>query len=76
MGTILLSALVAHTGWHWTVERWDAFSQFPTPVIDAALLAMMIRLLMLSIAAWAAVWFVARLVGRADPAALPGEART
>jgi hypothetical protein len=28
MGTIILSALVAHTGWHWMVERWDRFRQF------------------------------------------------
>lgn len=29
MGTILLSALVAHTSWHWMTERWDILSQFP-----------------------------------------------
>jgi uncharacterized membrane-anchored protein YitT (DUF2179 family) len=28
MGTITLSALVAHTGWHWMMERWDRFRQF------------------------------------------------
>lgn len=73
VGTILLSALVAHTGWHWAAERWADFSQFPTPVIDAALLATLIRLLMLSIAAWTLVWFIARLVGHADAAAIPGK---
>ena len=62
VGTILLSALVAHTGWHWAMERYDAFSQFPTPIVDAALLAMLIRLLMLSIVAWFVVWQVARWV--------------
>jgi hypothetical protein len=29
MGVIILSALVAHTGWHWAVERWNHFRQFP-----------------------------------------------
>jgi hypothetical protein len=29
MGTILLSALVAHTAWHWMAERWEILSQFP-----------------------------------------------
>ena len=29
MGTILLSVLVAHTGWHWMTERWGVLSQFP-----------------------------------------------
>jgi len=28
MGTIILSALVAHTGWHWMLERWDRLRQF------------------------------------------------
>lgn len=28
MGTIILSALVAHTGWHWTIERADHLNQF------------------------------------------------
>ena len=23
IGTIILSALVAHTGWHWMTERWE-----------------------------------------------------
>ena len=23
METIVLSALAAHTGWHWMTERWD-----------------------------------------------------
>ena len=28
MGTIILSALVAHTGWHWMTERADRLRQF------------------------------------------------
>ena len=28
VGTIILSALVAHTGWHWMVERWDVLRKF------------------------------------------------
>ena len=28
MGTIILSALVAHTGWHWMWERWDVLRKF------------------------------------------------
>jgi hypothetical protein len=27
-GTIILSALVAYTGWHWMLDRWDRLSQF------------------------------------------------
>ncbi|HTQ54900.1 MAG TPA: HupE/UreJ family protein [Bryobacteraceae bacterium] len=28
MGTIILSAIVAHTGWHWMTERWERFAQY------------------------------------------------
>ncbi len=45
MGTIILSALVAHTGWHWTIERADVLSRykFERPVLNAALLASLMR---------------------------------
>jgi hypothetical protein len=28
MGTIILSAIVAHTAWHWMLERWDVLRKF------------------------------------------------
>ena len=28
VGIILLSALVAHTGWHWTIERGERLRQY------------------------------------------------
>ena len=28
MGTIILSALVAHTGWHWMIERAEVLRRF------------------------------------------------
>jgi hypothetical protein len=48
MGTIILSALVAHTGWHWMIERADRLRQFKFqwPSLDAALLALAMRWLM------------------------------
>ena len=41
MGTIILSALVAHTAWHWMMERFDRLRQFrfEWPEINAAFLA-------------------------------------
>jgi len=49
MGTIILSALVAHTGWHWMIDRADRLRQFrfEWPLIDAALLASALRVLMI-----------------------------
>jgi len=49
MGTIILSALVAHTGWHWMLDRGTRLRQFrfEWPALDAALLAMVLRWLIL-----------------------------
>ena len=33
LGTIILSALVAHQAWHWMEDRFDALAQFPWPTI-------------------------------------------
>jgi hypothetical protein len=48
MGTIILSALVAHTAWHWMIDRADQLRQFrfEWPIIDAAMLATALRVLM------------------------------
>ena len=58
IGSILLSALVAHTGWHWATERVSALMQFPWPTFDTAMLLSGVRLLMLMVAAGALVWFL------------------
>jgi HupE / UreJ protein len=60
MGTIILSALVAHTAWHWMLERGDRLSQFrfPQPSLDAALLAGALWWMMLVVAAAGFVWVV------------------
>jgi hypothetical protein len=57
-GTIVLSALVAHTGWHWMADRWERLRQFrfPSPPLDAAGLASAVRWLMLAVAVAALVW--------------------
>jgi hypothetical protein len=41
MGTIILSALLAHTGWHWMLDRADQLRRFRLdwPALNAALLA-------------------------------------
>jgi hypothetical protein len=63
-GTIILSALVAHTAWHWMTERWAVFSKYhiEMPVFDAALWASLLRWLMFLVIGGGAAWFVAGLV--------------
>ena len=48
MGTIILSALVTHTAWHWMVERWEVFSRYRIqwPTLNAAFLASAMRWMM------------------------------
>jgi hypothetical protein len=38
MGTIILSAIVAHTAWHWMADRWERLAQFrfEWPALSAA----------------------------------------
>jgi hypothetical protein len=70
VGTILLSAFVAHTGWHWMAERWGVLSQFPLPALDAALAASALRWLMLLVALAFLYWIATTFVRRpAAPAA-------
>jgi hypothetical protein len=58
VGTILLSALVAHTGWHWATERGEQLLQFPWPVVNTALLLTTVRMLIVMVAASALAWLV------------------
>jgi hypothetical protein len=60
MGTIILSAIVAHTAWHWMIDRYEVFHQYQIswPALDAAPLAKALRLLMLIAIAAGLVWLV------------------
>ena len=58
IGTILLSALIAHTGWHWATERGSALMQFPMPELTVAATLTLVRLLMLMLLAAGLVWLL------------------
>jgi flagellar biosynthesis/type III secretory pathway M-ring protein FliF/YscJ len=64
MGTIILSALVAHTGWHWMIERAGQLGQFRRPALNVSLLAAAMRWLMLTLILAALVWLVSRALRR------------
>lgn len=66
VGTIILSALVAHTAWHWMTERWGDLRQFQfvPSTFDAALAAAAMRWLMLAVILGGAVWVMVALFGR------------
>ena len=60
MGTIILSAIVAHTAWHWMTERYGILRQFrfEWPVIDALFWVSVMRWAMLVVAGAALYWLV------------------
>ena len=64
IGTILLSALVAHTAWHWTVDRGVALWRYPLPDLTLQDLAAGVRLLMVIVAAAGLVWLVSLWLGK------------
>src|ERR1700680_378106 len=59
-GTIILSALVAHTAWHWMIDRYQVLRryQFQWPVLDAALLASAMHWAMWLVIASGLYWLV------------------
>jgi hypothetical protein len=63
MGTIILSALVAHTGWHWMTDRFDRLRQyrFEWPAIDAVFFLALTRWLIVGVAVAGAAWLAVTL---------------
>jgi hypothetical protein len=64
IGTLILSVLVAHTAWHWMLERGEQLKKFPLPILDAAALASVMRWLMALMVLAALVWLVAATLQR------------
>jgi hypothetical protein len=64
-GTIILSALVAHTGWHWMLDRDTILRQyrFERPTLDAAFLSSALRWLMLFVILAGLVWLLEQTFG-------------
>jgi hypothetical protein len=65
MGVIALSAFLAHTGWHWFLERGADTLQydFVAPVMNAAFLATMLRWVMLGLIVAGTAWGLRGLYG-------------
>jgi hypothetical protein len=74
MGTILMSALVAHTAWHWALDRGNTLLGYQLPELSLQNLASGIRLLMVIIAAAGMVWVVSLWLGRPTQAPQAPEA--
>jgi hypothetical protein len=64
MGTIVLSAFVAHTAWHWLLDRGDQLRQYRWSTPDVTFLLSAVHWLIAATAAVAAVWLARELVRR------------
>ena len=60
MGTIILSALVTHTAWHWTSERFEVLRRFrfEWPAFDAVFWVAVMRWAMIAVAMLGLYWLV------------------
>ena len=56
IGVIVLSALIAHTAWHWMTERFAEARKFAWPAPDAAMAASLMRWAMAAIGLAILVW--------------------
>ena len=68
IGTILLSALVAHTAWHWATERGERFLGYPWTAPTLGDVATWMRLAMVIVAAAFVMWLISLWMGKADAA--------
>ena len=71
IGTIVLSALVAHTGWHWMIDRGSQLMlyRFQRPVFDAAFFALILQWMMLAVVLAGVAWLIFGVFGlRTAPA--------
>ena len=61
MGTILISAIVAHTAWHWMIDRGRDLSRFDWPSMTTAGLASAVRWLTVLVVFAGLVWLGSKL---------------
>jgi HupE/UreJ protein len=63
--TIIVSALIAHTGWHWMTDRFALLRRYPFawPVLDAAFFALLLRWMILAVALGAVAWLIFGVLG-------------
>lgn len=57
-GTIILSAFIAHTGWHWLLDRGAQLAKFPLPALDLASAASGVRWVLAIVVMAAIIWSV------------------
>jgi hypothetical protein len=70
-GVLILSALLAHTGWHWMLDRGAKLWGIEWPTLDAASAVTLARWAVLLLLIGGAAWFIARRLARHPEAQKP-----
>lgn len=70
MGALIVSGLVAHTGWHWMTDRFATFIQYDLtpPAFTPALAAQVLRYVMVLVALAGILWGISVLTKSSDDA--------
>ncbi len=78
VGTILMSALIAHTAWHWMLDRWSVLRQysFTMPAMDAEFVVTVLRVVTIALILVGIVWgmyvvFGKSILRRSESSAAP-----
>jgi hypothetical protein len=64
IGTILMSALVAHTAWHWATDRGSVLMTYRGPALDLRDLASLVRLAIVIVGAAFVMWLLSLWMGK------------
>ena len=67
MGVVLLSAIVAHTAWHWMIDRWNVLWQAPWPQVTEEGLVIFARWVAGVLLAIGLARLIARWIDRKHP---------
>jgi hypothetical protein len=67
VGVVILSVLVAHTTWHWTVDRARVLTEVPWPALDAGFVSAGARLVFAALLIGGGIWLVSKYLRRPAP---------
>ena len=75
IGTIILSALVAHTSWHWMTERWGVLTQYDITwaAFSQAMFTGAMRWMLLTLLLGGAAWYGYKAMQAPGPKQAPAE---
>ena len=64
IGIIVLSALAAHTAWHWMWERGEVWWKYPLPQLDTSDVAQLLAWLTAALVLGALLWVMRKRLAR------------